>query len=233
MRGIAIILMVVFHFFFDLEYFSVFSVGIHSITWQLLARISAGIFLFLVGLCLTISYARAQRKLRGFKLFKKYLERGVKLFALGMLITVATFVFTPREFIVFGVLHFIGVSVLLALPFVNRPYAALSGIAVILFFWYLFSGTAFRSLYLIWLGLPPEGFATLDYFPLVPWFGLVLFGIFAGNLLYPNARRRFHMPELTRYRVFAILSFLGRHSLLIYLLHQPVLIGIILLFTIL
>ena len=79
--------------------------------------------------------------------------------------------------------------------------------------------------WLVFLGLRFENFFTLDYFPLLPWFGVVLLGIYFGKLLYPKGKRRFNINLENKY-----LSFLGRHSLIIYLLHQPILILVINLF---
>ena len=79
--------------------------------------------------------------------------------------------------------------------------------------------------WLMWLGLKFNNFNTLDYFPLLPWFGVILLGIYFGKLLYPKGKRRFNINLENKY-----LSFLGRHSLIIYLLHQPILILVINLF---
>ncbi|MCX6818607.1 MAG: heparan-alpha-glucosaminide N-acetyltransferase domain-containing protein, partial [Candidatus Aenigmarchaeota archaeon] len=65
------------------------------------------------------------------------------------------------------------------------------------------------------------------YFPILPWFGVILIGIFFGNKLYPNAKRSFNIIDLSKFRIIKLLSFLGRHSLFIYLLHQPVIIIIV------
>ena len=69
----------------------------------------------------------------------------------------------------------------------------------------------------------------VDYYPLFPWFGVALLGIFAGESLYPAGMRRFDLPDWSRVAIVRGLRFLGRHSLLIYVTHQPVLIGVFIL----
>ncbi|MCB0064880.1 MAG: DUF1624 domain-containing protein, partial [Caldilineaceae bacterium] len=78
------------------------------------------------------------------------------------------------------------------------------------------------------LGLKPVNYTYLDYFPLVPWFGIVLLGIGVGNLLYDHSRRTFVLPDLSNVTVVQWLQRLGRNSLLIYLLHQPLLFVLLL-----
>jgi uncharacterized membrane protein len=76
----------------------------------------------------------------------------------------------------------------------------------------------------MWLGFVPQQLYSVDYYPLLPWFGVVLIGVCAGNTLYPNHRRRFALPDLSRVIPLRALAFMGRHSLLIYLVHQPLII---------
>ena len=83
------------------------------------------------------------------------------------------------------------------------------------------------SFWLNWLGLKQPGRSMVDYYPVFPYFGIVLIGVFAGRLLYPAGVRRFALPDLSQVRPVRGLRFLGRHSLLIYLIHQPILIGLL------
>ena len=66
---------------------------------------------------------------------------------------------------------------------------------------------------------------TIDYFPLFPWFGACLFGIVLGKLLYIGDERRFRIPDISKYKPVTMFSWLGKHSLAIYLLHQPIIAG--------
>ncbi|MEM2822332.1 MAG: heparan-alpha-glucosaminide N-acetyltransferase, partial [Candidatus Pacearchaeota archaeon] len=229
LRGIAVIMMIVFHFFFDLDFFGVRSFNLDKVFWFIFARTIAIIFIFLVGLCLTISYARA--KTEGKACFKKYLLRGVKIILLGLCITAITFITFPEWTIYFGILHFIGLSIILAYPFLTLKSARAMIFIIILALFFLLFGIFLNKIslnfpYLLWLGLEPKTFYTFDYFPLFPWFGVVLIGIFSGHLLYKGGERQFKI-QIGIGKIFAWplsgLAFLGRHSLIIYLLHQPIL----------
>ncbi len=80
-----------------------------------------------------------------------------------------------------------------------------------------------RHLWLLRLGLRPPALYQADCFPLLPWFGVVLVGMSIGQLLYPDGRRRFELPSLGTYSVLQKTAWMGRHSLTIYLAHQPIL----------
>ncbi|MHA1487713.1 MAG: heparan-alpha-glucosaminide N-acetyltransferase domain-containing protein, partial [Promethearchaeota archaeon] len=70
-----------------------------------------------------------------------------------------------------------------------------------------------------------------DYFPLIPWFGATLVGIVLGSILYKDNKRRFYLPDLSKYKSFTMLSWVGKHSLAIYLFHQPVIAGMLFIFV--
>ena len=226
LRGLAVLLMITYHFLFDLTFFGVFYVDVYSGFLWVFARITASTFIFLMGVSLTLSNSRAEQSgefIHG-GLFKKYLKRGLKIFLLGIFITIVTWIFIPEEFIIFGVLHFIGISIILAYPFIKRKYTNLVlGISIIIVGIYLGTYT-FNFSWLMWLGFIPNTLQTVDYFPLFPWFGIVLLGLFFGSLFYKNYQRQFKIPDLSRTYVIRCFSFLGRNSLIIYLIHQPILI---------
>jgi uncharacterized membrane protein len=213
LRGIAVIAMVLYHFSYDLAYLGgLFDVGFFRSGVGLnMGRMIGGTFIFLAGLSLALSYSRAvASQPTGGTLFFKYLGRGLRIFSYGLVITFFTWIFLPNEMIVFGVLHLIGASIILAYPFLRLKLANVAlGLFCIAWF--------------AWLGIRPNSFM-LDYWPLFPWFGVTLLGVFAGNALYGDVSKRAvrttSPPPSSR-----PLAFLGRHSLLIYLVHQPVLIA--------
>jgi len=221
-------MMVLFHIFFDLRFLGIYSFE-SELFWWFFPRIIASTFVFLVGISLTLSYSRVEKKPER-DVLKKYFLRGLKIFSLGLLITLVTWFLIGEGFIFFGILHFIGLSVILAYPFLRYPkFNFYIGIFAMLAGLYLLT-LRFSFPYLVWLGFIPSGAYSLDYFPLLPWFGLVLMGIYYGNFLYPKGRRIFRIRELGSKPV-RFFSFLGRNSLLIYLIHQPViLMAIFLLF---
>ncbi|MDI3548951.1 MAG: hypothetical protein PWQ15_53 [Methanobacterium sp.] len=230
LRGLAIVMMVTYHFLFDISFFGVYPLNVSTgILWWL-ARLTAFVFLFLVGVSLVLSHSRAELKgqnLEGRGFFFKYLKRGVKIFLLGILISMVTWIFIPQEFIVFGVLHFIGIAIILEYPFLNKKYLNLAlGIFFIILGLILAQFTV-NYPWLLWLGMKPVEFVTVDYFPLLPWLGVVSLGLFAGQTLYQGYKRKFHLPDCSKNPFILSFSFLGRHSLLIYLLHQPLIIIIL------
>jgi len=230
LRGLAILLMVIYHLIFDLTFFGIFSFNLSSGVLWWFARAVAFIFLFLVGVSLTLSYTRThlQGQKHGEKrLFSKYFKRGVKIFSLGLLVTLATWMFIPEDFIVFGVLHFIGIAIILEYPFLNKKYLNLILGLIFISTGFVLAQFTVSYPWLLWLGLKPAGFITVDYFPLLPWLGVVSLGLFTGKILYPDYKRRFQLPDLSKNPSIGIFSFMGRHSLLIYLLHQPLLILIL------
>ncbi|MFH0869103.1 MAG: heparan-alpha-glucosaminide N-acetyltransferase [archaeon] len=218
-RGSAIVMMIASNFITDLQHFRNYTS--YSSFWHAFALITATIFIFLVGLSMTLSYAKDKR-------CSKFLKRGAFIFGLGLIITTVTWLFIPNDYIRFGVLHLIGLSIILAYPFLklkNNYLILLSGFACVLI------GTLAKTLttssnLLFWIGITSASFSSVDFFPLFPWFGIVLTGIVAGRLLYPKGVRAFKILEL---KFSKPVQWLGRHSLAIYFIHQPVLLGLMLL----
>lgn len=218
-------MMIVFHLFYDLNYFGIYRVDISSGFWFYFPRMTAGLFILLVGVSLSLSYSQVKIQGREDRIFIRLLKRGFWIFSLGMVVTVVTYLLVRERFIVFGILHFIGISIILAYPFLRLKAMNLGlGAAAIGLGLYLQS-LSFPYPWLLWLGLAPDGFYTLDYIPLFPWFGVVLVGIFLGNSLYGDYRRRFILPDPSGSALPAALCFLGRNSLLIYLIHQPLIVA--------
>ncbi|TQD24919.1 heparan-alpha-glucosaminide N-acetyltransferase [Methanolobus vulcani] len=232
LRGIAIILMVIFHFIFTIDYLGIHEFDMHSGLLLVIGRSAAILFLFLVGVSLTLSYSRAKISSDGTQgQFIHYLKRGAGIFGWGLVITVVTATFLERGTIYFGILHLIGVSIILAYPLLRfREKNLHLGLS------FLFAGVIMRGAYanypwLLFLGVKPYGFYSLDYVPLIPWFGVVLLGVFTGNSLYPDYRRNFHMCDCGENTVVRALVYMGKKSLLIYLVHQPVIVGLLYLFS--
>ena len=234
LRGLAIVMMVTFHLIFDLYYFGIFGFNVHSGFLWWFARVTAFIFIFLVGVSLSLSYSRTALSANygsQKSLFYKYLKRGLKIFGYGLIITAVTWLFIGEGFIIFGILHLIGIAIIIEYIFLKHKYANLFlGLIFITAGIYLTSFT-FDFYGLLWLGFTPNNFYTLDYFPLLPWLGVVSLGIFLGNTLYQNYTRHFKLPNFSKYSLIRLSGFLGRHSLLIYIIHQPLLIIILLIFA--
>ncbi|NYB27215.1 MAG: DUF1624 domain-containing protein [Methanobacteriaceae archaeon] len=234
LRGLAVILMIAYHFIFDLSFFGIYPLNIFSGLLWFLPSIIAGIFIFLVGVSLYLSYTRAELLgiySSGRDFFFKYLKRGLWIFSLGLVITLATWIFIRAEFIVFGILHFIGLAIILQYPFLksnrNHKYLNLAAGLVFIVAGIYLAGFTFNFDWLLWLGFIPQNLVTVDYFPLLPWLGVVSLGIFVGSILYKDYRRKFALPDLSSYSPIETFCFLGRHSLVIYFIHQPILITLL------
>jgi len=219
LRGAAVVMMILFHLLFDLEYFNIYNVNVYDGFWLYFARATALIFIFLVGVSLTLVYYR-----KNFG-FLEYFKRGSIVFFYGLLITLITYLFLERGTIIFGILHFIGISIILGSLFLRFKNLNLVLGAILISFGFYLKNFTVSYPWLVFLGLRFENFYTLDYFPLLPWFGVTLLGIYFGKVLYPKGKRRFNISLENKY-----LSYLGRHSLVIYLLHQPILVLVINLF---
>jgi uncharacterized membrane protein len=221
-RGIAILMMVIFHTVFDLRFFGIVPFSVSTGFWRIFAISTAFLFVFLVGVSLSISAANARKKLDRRDFILKFLFRGLMIFGLGLAITVVTWLYLGNGFIIFGILHLIGISIILSVFFLRFTLINLiSGIAIII------SGIIIQwcngPIWLLWIGIHPESFYSVDYTPLLPWFGVVLIGIYVGKKVYPDGKRA-DTPGLIQHLDNNAVSFLGKHSLLIYILHQPLII---------
>ncbi len=212
-RGIAIILMVIFNWSFTLRYYNLFLRG-GLAYWYIFPRFIAALFITIVGISLVLSAGRNSFK------------RGAKIFSLGLLITAATYIMYQAQAVLFGILHLIGLSIILSAPFVKFKRLNLLIGAVIILSGFLLEALRLGFTPFFWL--VPETFITFDYFPLLPWFGFVLIGIFIGNSLYKNGKRMFKIKDLSKSTLVRPITFLGRNSLIIYLLHQPIMMAILL-----
>jgi len=227
LRGIALLGMLLSNLITDLTYFQFLEVDIASGFWWWFARIVAGTFIFLVGVSLTLSHARAKQNITEKQLLLKYVKRGFKIFSWGLAITLVTWIFIPQDFVIFGVLHLIGVAIIISFPFINKKLPNLIyGVFILLFGLWLATFT-FDFNFLLWLGFIPANFHTVDYFPLLPWFGVILLGIYSGNRFYENHKRTFSVPSWENTLPVKCLSFLGKNSLKIYLIHQPIILIIL------
>lgn len=220
-RGVAIAAMAVYHFSWDLRFFGFISVDVtQEFGWRMFARLIAGTFLFLVGVSLVLSTRNGFDRSR-------FLRRLGIIAAAAAAITAVTFFMMPDAFIFFGILHCIAVSSVIGLAFVRAPIALVIVAAILaLLAPALLSGPAFNHPALLWLGLSTTLPRSNDFVPLFPWFGVVLAGIAATRLA----------PLVPRYRLPSwratgslgrALVWSGRHSLPIYLIHQPLLFGMV------
>ncbi len=227
-RGCAIITMVIYHLLYDLHAFGSLSIVLYRGFWHIFQIATASTFLTVAGVSLALSYNRLHAK--GIKpQFSKYFKRGLSRLGWGMVVTVFTYLALGEWYVRFGILHCIGTSIILGYFFLIAPTevpALCAGIGSLFFGLWLQKHTFPFSTLLI-LGFIPANFYTVDYFPLFPWFGVVLLGIALGKRFYANYERRFPLPDWSWILPIRCIRFLGKHSLTIYLLHQPVIIALL------
>jgi uncharacterized membrane protein len=220
-RSVALLGMVVFHFTFDLEMFGHIAPGTTlQPGWAMFARLVAGSFLFLAGVSLVLAHGQGIR-------WRGLLRRLAMVAGAALLITAATRIAMPEAFIYFGILHAIAAASLLGLAFLRAPvWLTLAAAALALVLPEVARAPAFDSRWLAWTGLAATVPPSFDFVPLLPWVAAALAGIAAARAgqavgLWDRLRDPAPGPVLRG------LAWPGRHSLAIYLLHQPVLIGLL------
>jgi uncharacterized membrane protein len=211
-RSFAIVLMVVFHFIFDLKYFGYLDWDIpdgHG--WYQFRNVIVSGFMICVGLSLGLG-----AQLRGGARDPRLVRRVLKVAACALITTATSLLLYPEAWIYFGVLHFIALAYLVSQPLLGRPVlaATLGGGMVLLY----------------WAGMPVYGWPfgylaellpgyTVDFVSPSPWFGIVWLGVAMGHTAWLRA------DPLRDWKYAARAGLPGRHSLIIYLVHQPVLFG--------
>jgi uncharacterized membrane protein len=215
--------MIVYHCTYDLDTLGGYHIQSTTGYLALFADVTVGLFLFLVGISLAIS--RTRTSLTGWRLFGKYLARGLRILAYGMVLTII-FLALGMGVVAFGILHLIGFSIILAYPFLSlRLTNLVLGTVIFVAGQYVLAQDLYsQSFWLLPFGVVPEGVMMPDYRPLLPWFGVVLIGLFFGNVVYGG---RPAVPEDKAPVLARPLLPLGRNSLFIYLIHQPIIIALL------
>jgi uncharacterized membrane protein len=213
LRGIAILAMAAYHFSWDLDIFGLAEVPLLTHPFWLAARaVILSSFLLLVGIGQAMAFRAGQP-------WPRAAWRLAKVGGAAALVTAGSWFAFPATYIFFGVLHHIFVASLLCLGLARLPRPALLALAAgSLALPLAVQSPVFAQGWLLWAGLAPWPPVTNDYVPLFPWLGAVLLGLAWPEPVLALARR------LDAGRV---LAWAGRHSLVIYLVHQPVLIGLL------
>ena len=224
-RGVALIAMAIYHLAWDLEFFGYAERGLTAAGgWKIFARSIASSFLFLVGVSLFLAHRNGVR-------WPGFWRRWAMVVAAALAISIGTWFASRETFIFFGILHQIALASLLGLLFLRLPALAILAIAAFVIATpFVFRADLFNHPALWWVGLSSVNPRSNDYVPLFPWFGAVLIGIAAAKL--GSAAGIFEQMRQWRLgRWSQPLTFIGRHSLAFYLIHQPVLIGLVWLFS--
>ena len=218
LRGVCILCVIVVHFLFDLSFFGGLNLTLPA--WYVFIQEYGGaIFVVLSGVCVTLG--------------SKSVRRGLIVFACGMLITAVTYGMyrlgmSGADVVVkFGVLHLLGVCMLVYPAFKKLPPAALAllGLAIAIT-GYAIRGVVVPQHWLFPLGLTYEGFTSSDYFPLFPQLGYFLIGAAIGKTAY-REKKTLLPGSFQKTGIARFFCWCGRQSLFIYLLHQPIVYGLL------
>ncbi|MGO4734947.1 heparan-alpha-glucosaminide N-acetyltransferase [Bosea sp. 2KB_26] len=220
-RGLALLAMFVYHFAYDLSHFDLIATEVPSHPgWSAFARLIAGSFLTIVGFSLVLATRRGVN-------LPAYFRRLAVVAGAAALVTIATWFAMPESFIYFGILHNIALASVLALPFLRLPAAALLLFSALFFALPLLPPPQILDRpWLLWLGFAHVSGATADFVPIVPWFGCVLAGMALGKLALARQGSWSHWQAHSL--PARVIAWGGRHSLSVYLLHQPIFIGVLL-----
>jgi len=209
LRATALVMMLVLNFVTDLNHFGIMNTETGD-QWWWLARIAASLFVGISG----VSYFLAHRLEYD---FTKTSGRTKRLIFWAFVITIITYIFEPSAYVRFGVLHLLALASIVAFPVARKPEFAL-GIGLILLIIPLSSNSN-----LVWLGLRETGFLAVDYFPLNPWLGIFFIGLALASRIYPEGKPLTEIQWPEKWLWF------GRNTLTIYVIHQPILIGLLVL----
>lgn len=219
-RGIAVLFMIAYHLCFDLAYFNVLKADFnHQFFWLTARTLIVSVFLLLVGISLILA-----RQQKNFK--RNFWMREVKLIGCALLVSLGSYLVFPDTFIFFGILHFIAVASLLTLGFVRFYWMNLGLGAIWVLIGINFESPLFNQPWLQWVGLMTYKPFTEDYVPLFPWFGVVLIGLFVGKLI-SREQDKSYLNRFNPCPQWRWIIWLGRHSLLIYMVHQPIIMGLL------
>ena len=228
LRGIALILMVVYHTLWDLSgIFGKAPAWFTPTADYLIQRTTALLFLSISGF--------------SFGLGRRHFKSAVRTLSGGLIVAAATYIILPRAAAYFGVLVFLGSCTLIMIPlrrlldrispYITAPLCLIffillenlrNGCVGFLNFRLEMPTSLYKNLFTAYLGFPPESFASLDYFPIFPWIFLFIFGYAVYKMISDKNR----LNRLTSPRI-PPLEWLGRHTLFIYLIHQPLILGML------
>ena len=206
LRSLSVVVMIIYHFLYDLEVFYHYEVGLFEGVWPVIRVTFAGLFIFLAGYSSTLS--------------RRVFRQGIFLWVMALGITGAMLWYLPSQRIYFGVLHLLGSGYLLSGVLFLKLSSKINlvmGIVVL----FLQKVVDSLPLWLLPIGGGAYHLGMADYFPLIPWLAPFLFGVTVGQM---KGLATFVTPES---KFTKILFWPGRYSLWIYLVHQPILLGLL------
>lgn len=221
-RGVAVLLMVAYHFSFDLDQYGWIHQSFNSDPrWLAFRAVIVSLFMAALGASTVLAWP-------GRVDWRHLLRRQTRLGAAALAVSAASALMFPASFIWFGILHFAWVASLAALPLRGMGWPLLVLAALVAWAGNSLAAPAFDTPWLGWIGFMTAKPYTEDYVPLFPWFAAVLVGLFVGEKLRRAPRQPLPRPVAPPAGALdGALRLIGRHTLLVYLLHQPLLIGLL------
>ena len=224
LRALALVGMVIFHFVFDLQLFGLVPQGtVGTWGWTNFARLVAGSFICLAGVSLVIAHGNAIQ-------WHSFARRLAKIVLAALAVSAVTYAMMPGQFVYFGILHAIATFSVIGLGFLRGPLWLLVVCALLVVIAPdLFRSDAFNTPGLWWLGLSTQTAPSMDFEPLFPWFAAFLLGM----ILARAAEARGGLHGARRYTpssqgtLAGAFLWAGRNTLLLYLVHQPILFTLI------
>ena len=230
LRSIAIIAMIFYHFVYDLGDFGYVNlITVVNGYWKLFAQSIGCSFLFLSGVSFWVA---AKKEIN----WPNYIKRFVILLSSAILVSIATFIQFGSAFIFFGILHLLAVCSIVALFIYRLPIIIILVLGVGLLalpdFYHTsnyYNEDLFSSRYLAWTGLYDGRTGSVDFYAFMPWSAAFVFGLASAKIFIKPERQHSTSPlsfkeEKTNF-IITTLLWMGRNSLLIYLIHQPLLYG--------
>lgn len=223
--------MITYHLIYDLDQWTGLAVDVDALFWFITGKTAALLFIFLSGLS------------SGFS--KHPLKNGLRVLFFGMIITLVTYVVFPEQYVRFGILHFLGVMMVLYPLIQKLPNGVLIlGSVLIITGGLIIKDQAVNTSLLLPLGFMYPRFATMDFYPLFPYSGVTLLGVLCYRYVFaeqskanasvlPAIRKKqnYDKPaqkdEQKKKAAYPMVTWISRHSLWIYLIHQPILLGLI------
>ena len=236
LRGVSVILMVIFHFFYlyyilgkDLE-------TINNPLVSILATISHSLFIFLFGINFYINYNKNKDKKKT-EYYKKQIYKFLTYASIALGITFVTYYMFPDRYVKFGIFHFFAISIILANIFVTNKNHIILGIGLfVALYIFIFNNSKYYTqcmetpIFCFITGIKNVKYNSIDHFAIIPFFTIVLCGMYVGSNLYDNNKRNFNIGKLQKIidsNLGQLLSLIGKYSLYIYIVHWVILYQIV------
>ena len=223
LRTCALALMILYHLIYDLDQWTNLNIDVNAPFWFVLGKAAALLFIFLSGISSGLS--------------KRPVKNGLRVLFFGMIITLVTYVAFPEQYVRFGILHFLGVMMLLYPLIQKLPNSALIvGSFLLIACGFVLQDKVVNTPLLLPLGLMYPGFSTIDYYPLLPYGGVTLLGVLSYRYYFAsqkavkkvsNRNKESSTPKEKKRATYSMVTWISRHSLWIYLTHQPILLALI------